>query len=289
MSDAMTLPLELIRLQGLMALTSGNADVRIGLVDGPVAIDHPDLAEATIVPLAGGGVCDRDDSGACSHGTFVAGILAARRGSSAPAICPGCTLLVRPVFGELAEGGSIPTATPDEVGRAIVDCVEAGARIVNLSAATRAPNTRVEAGLSQALDHVARRGALVAAAAGNQATLGSSSITRHAGVVTVVGYDAGRRPMRDTNLGASAGRRGVGAPGEGIVSLSSGGQLATRAGTSFATAFVSGAIALLWSLFPDADASRVKAALLGGPRRTSVAPPLLDAEAARAALASPGP
>jgi subtilisin family serine protease len=279
-------PLELIRLQGLMGLTSGSADMRIGLIDGPVAIYHPDLGGARIVALAGGGVCAKDDSGACSHGTFVAGILAARRGSAAPAICPGCTLLVRPVFRELDDDGSIPAATPDEVGRAIVDCVEGGARIVNLSAAAGAPTTRVETSLSQALNHAAQRGALVVAAAGNQATLGSSAITRHAGVIPVVGYDAARRPMHDTNLGGSAGRRGVGAPGEAIVSLSGAG-LATRAGTSFATAFVSGTIALLWSLFPDADASRVKSALLGGPRRTSVTPPLLDAEAARAALASP--
>src|SRR5262245_37259324 len=280
----MTPPLELIRLRGLMELTSGSADVRIGLVDGPVAVDHPDLAGAAIVALAGGGVCARDDSGACAHGTFVAGILAARRGSSAPAISPGCTLLVRPGFRELADGGVIPAATPGEVGRAIVDCVEAGARIVNLSAATGAPTTRVEAGLTQALDHAARRGALIVAAAGNQGTLGSSAITRHTGVITVVGYGAGRRPLHDTNLGGSAGRRGIGAPGEAIVSLSGGG-LATRSGTSFATAFVSGAIALLWSLFPGTDASRVKAALLGGQRRSSITPPLLDAEAARAALA----
>ena len=280
----MTASLELVRLRGLMGLTSGSPEVRIGLVDGPVAVDHPDFAGATIVALASGGVCARDDSGACAHGTFVAGILAARRGSSAPAISPGCTLLVRPVFREL-DGGSIPVATPDEVGRAIVDCVEAGARIVNLSAATGAPTTRVEAGLTQALDHAARRGALVVAAAGNQGTLGSSAITRHPGVLPVVGYGAGRRPMHGTNLAGSAGRRGVGAPGEAIVSLGGGG-LATRTGTSFATAFVSGAIALLWSLFPDGDASRVRAALLGAPRRTSVTPPLLDAEAARAALAS---
>ena len=36
----------------------------------------------------------------------------------------------------------------------------------------------------------------------------------------------------------------------------------------------------------EADASLVKAALLGGQRRSSVTPPLLDAEAARATLAS---
>ena len=42
--------------------------------------------------------CKNASSIACRHGTFVAGILCAKRGLSAPAICPGCTLLLRPIF-----------------------------------------------------------------------------------------------------------------------------------------------------------------------------------------------
>jgi subtilisin family serine protease len=278
--------LELVRLAPVMARSRGSPDVGIGLLDGPVAVDHPDLAGASLHPVgADGSACARSGSVACVHGTFVAGILAARRDSPAPAICPGCTLLVRPIFREAGANGELPTATPDDVGEAIVECIDAGARVVNLSAATGEPTTRAEKGLRRALDHATSRAALVVAAAGNQGTLGSSEITRHPGVIPVVAYDLGGRPMNQSNFGGSLGGRGLGAPGEGIVSLSSEGLPAPRAGTSFAAAIVTGAIALLWSLFPSADGGSVRRALTPRDGRRSVIPALMDAAAAYAVLA----
>jgi subtilisin family serine protease len=164
--------------------------------------------------------------------------------------------------------------------------VNAGARIVNLSAATGGPTTRVEQSLREALDYAARRGVLVVAAAGNQSALGSSEITRHPGVIPVVAYELGGRPMDQSNFGGSSGRRGVGAPGNGIVSLAVEGISAPLAGTSFAAAFVTGTIALLWSLFPAADATSLRRALSYGLRRTAVIPPLMDAQVAHQLLAS---
>jgi hypothetical protein len=87
--------LALVKLTTLMERTSGNLEVKIGLIDGPVAIEHPDLDAERVREIPGhhGASCSRTDSAACLHGTFVAGILSARRGSSAPAICPRCTVL----------------------------------------------------------------------------------------------------------------------------------------------------------------------------------------------------
>src|SRR5271157_6040236 len=75
--------LDLVQLTALMDRTSGRAEISIGLIDGPVDIRHPDLADATINLLSGKlrGKCERSDSAACMHATFVAGILSARRGS----------------------------------------------------------------------------------------------------------------------------------------------------------------------------------------------------------------
>jgi subtilisin family serine protease len=80
-------------------------------------------------------------------------------------------------------------------------------------------------------------------------------------VIPVVGYGLNGRPMVQSNLGSSMGRRGLGAPGEEVTSLSPEGQPRTLAGTSFATAFVTGGIALLWSMFPAATAIEVKHAM----------------------------
>jgi subtilisin family serine protease len=131
-------PLELVRLPDLMKRGQGRPEVTIALIDGPVLLDHPDLAGATIREIRGKlrGTCTRADTVACAHATFVAGILAARRGSGAPAISPGCTLLLRPIFAETVNGNrDMPSATPEELAEAIVDSVEAGAKVINLSAA----------------------------------------------------------------------------------------------------------------------------------------------------------
>src|SRR5215469_10998655 len=124
-------PLQLVKLDRLMSRSSGRPEVVIGLIDGPVAMDHPDLTRSSIRELPGkqGATCSVADSLACMHGTFVAGILSAKRVSSAPAICPQCTLLVRPIFSERNVAiGRMPSATPQELSSAIHDVVKQGAR-----------------------------------------------------------------------------------------------------------------------------------------------------------------
>src|SRR5437763_3228913 len=104
-----------------MARTSGTPEIVVGLLDGPVATNHPDLASENIREIPGSmlGMCAQASSTACAHGTFVAGILCAKRTSVAPAICPNCTLLVRPIFAETTSGnGQVPSATPEELAAA---------------------------------------------------------------------------------------------------------------------------------------------------------------------------
>jgi hypothetical protein len=273
-----------------MKLGEGSTEVVIGLLDGPVAMAHPDLAGTSIrlVSKAMGSKCSQVRSAACRHGSFVGGILSARRGSVAPAICPGCTLLVRPIFQESnRDERTMPSVPPEEVARAIIEAVDAGAHVLNLSAAFDQPSIRSERQLREALDHAARRGTIVVAAAGNQGTLGSSAITRHPWVIPVGACDPQGRPLGETNLGGSIGKRGLMAPGEGVTSLGAEGKPLKWGGTSVAAPFVTGTVALLCSEFPDASATEVKSAVTGGAyakRRTSVVPPLLDARAAYAAI-----
>jgi len=267
-----------------MARGQGRREVAVALIDGPVALDHPDLSQSTMkeIPGAVRGSCSRLESVACMHGTFVAGMLAARRGSRAQAICPDCTLILRPIFPETTKNNHpMPSASPEELATAITETISAGAKVINLSAALTNPSSRGEHQLEQALDYAAQRGVLVVAAAGNQSTVGSSAITRHPWVIPVTSCDAQGRPTRESNLGSSIGRWGLAAPGENIVSLGADGKSQTSAGTSTAAPFVTGTIALLWSGFPSAGAAQIKLAVTqaGKPRRT-IAPPLLDAWAA---------
>jgi subtilisin family serine protease len=285
------LALDLVKLTPLMERTTGKREILIGLIDGPVAISHPDFAGQTImeIPAASSGVCSRASSVACMHGTLVAGELCARRGSRAPAICPGCTLLVRPIFGEAAAGnGDMPSATADELTAAIIDTVNAGAHVINLSAALLQPSSSGERKLEEALNYAAGHGVITVAAAGNQGTVGSSAITRHPWVIPVAACDSQGRPISETNLGSSIGRRGLSAPGEGVTSLGTNGQWKAFGGTSAAAPFVTGAVALLWSEFPNAPATQIKFAVTQARsrRRYTIVPPLLDAWAAYRAVAN---
>jgi subtilisin family serine protease len=280
--------LDLVGLSPLMARTSGRPEISIALIDGPVAKNHPDLRAKNIREIPGDipGSCDGKNT-ACAHGTFVAGVLIARRGSVAPAICPGCSLLVRPIFAEaIPEGEVVPGATAEQLAEAIIEVTDAGARIVNLSLAIQGPSSRGEKALEQALNYALRRGVLVIAAAGNQGAVGSSAITRHPWIIPVVAYHLRGRPMDISNLGASIGRCGLGAPGDAITSLGAMTERVTMGGTSVATPFVTGAVALMWSEFPNATAAEVRSAVTqaGVRRRTAPVPPLLNAWAGYQAL-----
>jgi Subtilase family len=130
--------LDLIKLPAVMERTSGKPEIMVGLLDGPVVTNHPDIESEHIREIPGSrrGACTQTESIACLHGTFVAGILCAKRSSDAPAICPNCTLLVRPIFIETQVGSlHMPSATPEELAAAILDCIRAGARLLNLRVA----------------------------------------------------------------------------------------------------------------------------------------------------------
>jgi subtilisin family serine protease len=285
-------PLDLVGLAPVMKLTSGSAEIVIGLIDGPVLTDHPDLVSEKIrtVPGKAGGRCTRADSAACVHGTFVAGILCAKRDSGAPAICPGCTLLTRPIFREITSGNEpLPSATPEELAAAIIECVDAGARLLNLSAAlVELPSSAGKRALEYALNYAAKRGAVVVVAAGNQGWVGSTVITRHPWVIPVAACDLRGRPLSESNLGNSIGLRGLSAPGEGVSSLATEGKPVASGGTSVAAPFVTGAIALAWSEFPTASAAQVRLAVTQAhaPRRAAIVPPLLNAWALYQAMAA---
>lgn len=278
-------PLNLVRLTSLIELTSGRPEIGVGLIDGPVALNQSDFSSTTIreIGVKLSSSCNHAASVACLHGTFIAGILSANRNSLAPAICPNCTLMVRPIFAETTSGSELmPSATPEELAVAIVETIDAGARVLNMSVALAQLSSSGQRELEGALDYAVKRGAIVVAAAGNQGTLGSSVITRHPWVIPVVACNIQGRPISESNLGNSIGKKGLSAPGNNITSLGVGDRALTLGGTSVAAPFVTGTIALLWSQFPTATAAEVKLAVTQAHlhRRTTLVPPLLDAWAA---------
>jgi subtilisin family serine protease len=280
-------PLDLVHLTPLMARTEGSPSVPIALIDGPVATTHPGLSHARVHEIAPTRPvrCEQARSAACLHGTFVAGVLAARRGEIAPAIAPACPLLVRPIFPEAGDAAGMPRTHPEELARAILDCVSAGARVLNVSAGLVGSFPGRSVSLERALESAARRGVIVVAAAGNGGAMVGSVLTRHPWVVPVVACDRNGAPADFSNFGSAIARAGLSAPGVAVTSLGAAGGALTLTGTSAAVPFVVGAAALLWSEFPGATAGAIRFAVtLADRRRRSVVPPLLDAWGAYRAL-----
>jgi subtilisin family serine protease len=271
-----------------MALTSGASEIVIGMIDGPVAVDHPLLAKENVRVLSDDAAqaCARAGRIACTHGTFVAGILAAQRNSGAPAICPGCSLLVRPIFRNVTQ--DTPSATAKEFVETISGLFDAGVHVINFSGAILSSDGGGERQITEALNQAANRGVIVVAAAGNQSEITSSAITRHPWVIPVTACNDVGLPISQSNFGASIGRLGLRAPGDRITSLAAPEGWFTASGTSAAAPFVTGAIALLWSQFPQANAAEIKLAILQAStlRRNAIIPPLLNAWASYQILAT---
>ena len=269
-TSATTAPLDLVGLRPLMALSRGAEAVPVGVVDGPLDTAHPGLAASRIRQLGPA----LPPGGPLGHGTFVAGLLAATAGTEG--ICPACPLLCRPIFGPAAPDGTVASTAAD-LAAAIADCVAAGARVVNVSAALAEPSPNRLRALEQAADLAAARGCLLVVAAGNQGAIGGSTLTRHPWVIAVTACDAAGHPLALSNFAPTIGRGGIAAPGVEVRSLAPGGGTALAGGTSAAAPFVAGAAALLAALLPRASGAAIRHALCGPARRRSIVPPLLDA------------
>lgn len=275
-------PVSVVGLDTVMSASRGSPAIRVGLLGGRVDLTHPALAGARHRILGGepGEKCRPADGTACDHETFVAGILSARRGSPAPAICPGCELVVHPIYHPGNENP--PAAKPAAVARAILGVMNAGARIINLSLSFASTSLISYRELAEACEEACRRGVIVVAASGNQGRVGALPHFDHPWVIPAAACDAQGRLAACSNIGPSVGERGVMAPGVDIVSTVPGGGYARMSGTSFAVPFVVGTAALLWSLVPHATAAQVRHAILEtatGLRRT-ILPRLLDAQKA---------
>jgi len=300
-------PLTLTKLQNIMNISKGDPNITIGLIDGPVDLDHAAFEESAIKSVDESQTvrCNAADSMACIHGTFVSGILCAKRGLSAPAICPGCTIVLRPIFSEklqtknsninnyfdskkanqINNDAYFPSSSPDELAKAIVEVVDKGAKIINLSLGLSNSSLTLYTKLQEAYDYARKKDVIVVAASGNQGNIGGLSLIENDWIIPVAACDEYGKLNSISNIGSSIRTRGLMAPGINITSTySRDSRFVKLSGTSFAAPFVTGAIALLWSIFPKASAGQLVYSIrnrhLYNNHNRSIIPPLLNVEAA---------
>jgi len=217
-------------------LTEG-AGITVAVVDSGVSYS-PQLAGKVkaVNLLTGTGYGD-----CVGHGTGVAGIIAASdmqaQGNPFEGVAPDAKILSIKVNNQ--ESGSSAT-----LAQGITDAALEGAQVINVSIVTgNSP------GLRAAVAGALRQGAVIVAAGGNdeqQTGHGPFYPASYPGVLSVgaVAQDGSLAPFSDLHSHVA-----VTAPGVNVTSTTPGGYEAYN-GTSFATAFVSGVVALVRSRYP---------------------------------------
>jgi subtilisin family serine protease len=273
-------PYDLVKLRPLMDRSEGNENISICMIDGPVQFQHPSLSELKVLENNQPDLqkCRNSNSNACKHGTFIASILFGRRDSKAVSIAPKCTLALYPIFDENSVG--IPITTLDILAEKIRNAIDDGVRIINLSLSLTTSCIIKQSELFNVYDLATRKGVILIMAAGNQGEINSSPLITHNWIIPVAASNVNGMVSSISNIGPSIGKKGLMAPGTNIVGASSQtGDFVVSSGTSYAAPFVTGTIALLWSLFPQANTYEIISAIRSK-RRRSIIPPFLNAEEA---------
>ncbi len=246
--------LRAVRLPGAWDTTRGSRYVVIAVLDTGVDLDHPDLA-LKLLPGHDAVQDDDEPDDDAGHGTFVAGVAAARtdNGIGVAGAAPRSRILPIKVLDRRGFGND------SDVVEGIQWAVTHGADVINLSLGGpgRSP------ALDQAVRYAVDNDVVVVAAAGNGGTTEPWYPAASPGAIGVGATDAGGSELAwFSNAGDSVD---VVAPGMGLTSTDAGpgAAYAKGNGTSFAGPLVAGTAALVRAMEPDLTAQAVAAQVVG--------------------------
>ncbi|PZA21531.1 hypothetical protein DMO24_09715, partial [Modestobacter versicolor] len=257
------------------------AGVVVAVVDTGYDSDHPDLAGALWTnPAEACGGADTDGNGLAgdchgwnfatnspdvdngtggSHGTTVAGVIAARKDNAAGLAGVAPEVTVMPLVAGSGEGIDVTLGA-----QAIRYAADHGATVVNASWGGAITGSAL-ATLRSAVAYAASKGVLVVAAAGNDSGNRDSSIVYPASLteanVLTVGASTASDTVSDFS-GYGATSVDLFAPGTLVATTWNDGGYRLTSGTSIAAPQVAAALALYRETMPSATADQLRAALL---------------------------
>ncbi len=249
--------------------TTRGAGVCVAVLDTGIQLDHPDFAgriagtyDLTSDPIEDG----------YGHGTHVAGIVAANADNAigVAGSAPAVDLLVVKVLGDAGSGPSSATAN------GVIWAVDHGARVINLSLGSACATVCTSYAMAAAVDYAQAHDVVIVAAAGNDGTPGDpeynwpSSPAALAWPIAVASID---QAQNRSTFSTQASYVDVAAPGSAIWSTapthatvawpSGTSGYGGMSGTSMATPYVTGLVAILRSAHPTETAAQIRARVTG--------------------------
>ncbi|MBO2454304.1 S8 family serine peptidase [Actinomadura barringtoniae] len=223
--------------------------ISVAVVDSGVSTENPQLKGQ----VSGGADLTKTSTEDCvGHGTWVAGIIAAKKGMT-------------PFYGVAPDAKIIPVKisntadlnSADPISEGIEKAVSLNADVINVSAQFPEDTPRMRQAVENALAH----GIPVVAAAGNidkknGQTPGPLYPAQYPGVISVGAID---QYGQLTDFSNGKGQVTVVAPGKDTLTTAPDGQWAVpKEGTSFATPYVAGVVALIKERYPKLTPQQVK-------------------------------
>ncbi|MGA5183464.1 type VII secretion-associated serine protease mycosin [Streptomyces pseudogriseolus] len=245
--------------------TTRGAGVTVAVLDTGVEADHPDLDGNVLEgkDLVGFGAREGDEAWA-RHGTAMAGIIAGHGhgpgdGDGVLGVAPEAKIL--PVRVILEDKDPARAKARSTRGNALAEGIrwaaDHGADVINLSLGDDSASAHPEPGEDEAIQYALRKGVVVVASAGNGGEKGDriSYPAAYPGVIAATAVDryGTRAPFSTRRWYAT-----VSAPGVDVIIADPDHKYYEGWGTSAASAFVSGAVALLKAAHPDLTPAQVK-------------------------------
>jgi cell wall-associated protease len=226
-----------------------NKKIKVAVIDGGIDMQHPELIGQLLPSL--NMVNPMSPGTPDSHGTHVAGIIAAKKnnGIGGYGVNPNAQIIPIDVFDRM--GGA-----PDySVAQGILQAIKSGAKVINMSLGSPVPSPLIEDAVKKAL----AKNIVVVAAAGNSGNDWTNYPAGFEGVISVGNIDSRQKLAASSTYGTSID---MVAPGEQIYStiyeaekLSSFRKLS---GTSMASPVVAGVASLLLTKYPNLTPTQVE-------------------------------